>query len=390
VIPYGKQDINQADIDAVVDVLNSDFLTQGPQVPAFEAALSSYCGAEHALVTSSATAALHLACLALDVGEGDLVWTSAITFVATANCARYCGADVDFVDIDPQTFNMCPRQLESRLRETQSAGGLLPKVVIPVHMSGHSSDMLAISKLAEEFGFSIIEDAAHAIGGSHLDAKIGGCQFSDITVFSFHPVKIITTAEGGAALTNNATLAEKIALLRSHGNTRSPEQMTKAADGDWYYEQIELGFNYRMTDIQAALGCSQFTRLDDFVADRQRRAKRYEDLLKNLPLVLPCQAPYAESSWHLYVIRLQADKATVSHRELFSALRAAGIGVNLHYIPVPRQPYYARYLEQRGSNDREYPEADRYYAEAISIPLFHGMTDDQQDEVVTQLRKALQ
>lgn len=384
-IPYGHQDINPADIQAVVDVLQSDFLTQGPAAPAFEQAVSQYCGASHALAVNSATSALHIACLALGVGKGDIVWTSPITFVASANCALYCGANVDFVDIDPRTYNMSVAQLRSKLEQARQQN-CLPKVVIPVHLCGQPCEMAQIHQLSVEFGFRIIEDASHAIGGRYQGEPIGNCRYSDITVFSFHPVKIITTAEGGMALTNNAELAQKMALLRSHGITRDPAQMTHESDGAWYYQQIELGFNYRMTDMQAALGVSQMQRLDEFVTRRHELARRYDELLAHLPVTLPWQHPDSYSGLHLYVIRLQLDKIGLTHREVFNALRVQGIGVNLHYIPVHTQPYY----RAMGFQDQDFPETEQYYQEAISLPMFSAMTDTQQQTVYDVIKGILQ
>ncbi|MGR5459335.1 UDP-4-amino-4,6-dideoxy-N-acetyl-beta-L-altrosamine transaminase [Vibrio alfacsensis] len=385
VIPYGKQDINQQDIDSVVDVLNSDFLTQGPQVPAFEQALIDHTGAQYALAVNSATSALHIACLALGLGEGDWLWTSPITFVASANCGLYCGAQVDFVDIDPDTYNMCPKRLEEKLIKAK-AEDKLPKVVVPVHLCGQACDMSAIAKLAKEYGFKVIEDASHAIGGKYQGLPIGNCEYSDITVFSFHPVKIVTTAEGGAVMTNQKALSDKMALLRSHGITRDPEQMEGESHGGWYYQQIDLGFNYRMTELQAALGVSQMKRLDDFIAARHHLADRYNELLKSLPVVLPYQLENTYSGLHLYVIRLQLEQISLTHKEVFDALRDRGIGVNLHYIPVHTQPYY----EKMGFSVGDFPESERYYGEAISLPMFHGMTEAQQDTVVQVLTDILQ
>ena len=380
-IPYGRQDVSETDIQAVVDVLRSDFLTQGPVVPAFEQSIAEYCGAGYAVAVNSATSALHLACLALGVGPGDTVWTSPITFVASANCARYCGANVDFVDIDPRTYNLSAEQLAEKLHQAERMG-CLPKVVIPVHLAGQPCDLAAIHALAQEYGFRIIEDASHAIGGKYQGEPIGNGHYSDITVFSFHPVKIITTGEGGMALTNDAELAHRLTNRRSHGITRSPAEMTQASDGPWYYQQLELGFNYRLTDLQAALGESQLQRLDEFVARRHVIAARYNEALHDLPLITPWQHPDANSSRHLYVIRLKPGEIRNTHREVFEALRAAGIGVNLHYIPVYRQPYYAR----MGFAPADFPEAECYYAEAISLPLYPGLTEAQQDRVVAALR----
>ncbi len=379
-IPYGRQDITQADIDAVTEVLTSDYLTQGPKVPLFEAAVAQATGAAHAVAVNSATSALHIACLALDLGPGDLCWTSPITFVATANAARMCGADVDFVDIDPVSFNMDPAALEAKLKAA-AAKGRLPKVVIPVHMSGQSCDMAAIAVLAAEYGFAVIEDASHAIGGSYQGAPVGNCAHSDICVFSFHPVKIVTTAEGGLATTQNAALAQKLDLLRSHGVTRDPKLMTQAPDGPWYYQQVMLGWNYRMTELQAALGVSQMTRLSAYVARRNALAARYDRILSPLDIGLPMIAPDCVSAFHLYIIQVDADRRL----SIFNALRAAGIGVNLHYIPVHTQPYY----RGLGFTDGMFAQAERYYSQAISIPLYATMTEAQQDEVAAALSAAL-
>lgn len=383
-IPYGHQDITQTDIDAVVDVLQSDFLTQGPKVPEFENAVRQHSGASHALAVNSATSALHVACLALGLGPGDWLWTSPITFVASANCGLYCGAQVDFVDIDPHTYNMCPEALAAKL-ETAERLGKLPKVVVPVHLCGQPCDMQAIYGLSQRYGFKIIEDASHAIGGRYKGQPIGNCRYSDITVFSFHPVKIITTAEGGMAVTNSAELANKMALLRSHGITRNPSQMTHESDGPWYYQQIELGFNYRMTELQAALGVSQMSRLDAYVARRHALAKRYNQLLKSLSVTLPFQHPDSYSGLHLYVIRVQTSQLNRTHRQIFDAFREEGIGVNLHYIPVHTQPYYQRL----GFRVGDYPQAERYYAEAISLPMYPNLSEQEQDQVVAALVKAL-
>ncbi|KNH11847.1 UDP-4-amino-4,6-dideoxy-N-acetyl-beta-L-altrosamine transaminase [Vibrio cyclitrophicus] len=384
VIPYGKQDISQQDIDSVVDVLKSDFLTQGPQVPAFEKALTEHTGAQYALAVNSATSALHIACLALGLGEGDWLWTTPVTFVASANCGLYCGAKVDFVDIDSATYNMCPKKLEQKLI-TAKAIGTLPKVVVPVHLCGQPCDMESIAKLAKEYGFKVIEDASHAIGGQYHEQPIGNCKYSDITVFSFHPVKIVTTAEGGAALTNQKELADKMALLRSHGITRDPEMMTEASHGGWYYQQVDLGFNYRMTELQAALGVTQMQRLDEFVAARHVLSKRYNQMLSELPLVLPYQLENTYSGLHLFVIRLKLDEISLTHKQVFDALRENGIGVNLHYIPVHTQPYY----QAMGFTEGEFPESERYYQEAISLPMFHGMTEEQQNTVVRVVTEIL-
>lgn len=384
-IPYGKQDITQADIDAVVNVLKSDFLTQGPQVPAFERALMDSTGANHALAVNSATSALHIACLALELGAGDRLWTTPITFVASANCGLYCGASVDFVDIDSATYNLCPVALKEKLIRAKKEG-VLPKVLVAVHLCGQPCDMKAIHALSIEYGFKVIEDASHAIGGRYLEQSIGSCEYSDITVFSFHPVKIVTTAEGGAALTNSKALADKMALYRSHGITRDEALMENASHGGWYYEQVDLGFNYRMTELQAALGVSQMSRLSEFVTARHELAVRYYDKLASLPIILPYQLPTTYSGLHLYVIRLNLNEISKTHKEVFDELRENGIGVNLHYIPVHLQPYY----QKMGFKQGDFPNAESYYSNAISLPMFHGMTHEQQDEVISKLTQILE
>lgn len=383
-IPYGKQDISAEDIDAVSEVLRSDFLTQGPVVPKFEKAVAEAVKAKYGVAVNSATSALHIACLALGVGPGDRVWTSPVTFVASANCALYCGADISFVDIDPDTYNLCPKALEQKLIVANDEG-TLPKVIISVHLAGQSCDMEAIAALARQYDIRVIEDASHAIGADYAGDAVGSCRFSDITVFSFHPVKIVTTAEGGVAVTNNLQLAERMQRLRSHGITRDPELMTKAPDGAWYYQQIELGFNYRMTEMQAALGLSQMQRLSLFVERRRGLAKRYNELLSDLPITLPQQLADSASSWHLYIVRFHLEKIEKTHSQIFDECRAAGIGVNLHYIPVHLQPYYS----DLGFKQGDYPAAEAYYANAISIPLFHSMTDAQQDEVVRVVKEVV-
>jgi len=384
-IRYGQQDITQDDIDAVINVLKSINLTQGPNIPAFEQAVMAETGARHAVAVNSATSALHIACLALDLGPGDWLWTTPNTFVASANCGLYCGAQVDFVDIDPKTWNLCPDRLEEKLIQAEKEGRL-PKVVVPVHLTGQPCNMEKIHALGQRYGFRIIEDASHAIGGRYKGEPIGNCRYSDITVFSFHPVKIITTAEGGMALTNDDTLATRLGLLRSHGITRDPALMTKEMEGPWYYQQVALGFNYRMTDIQAALGVSQMNRLHSYVRRRHEIAERYNRLLADLPLTLPWQHPDSYSAWHLYVIRLQLDRINVSRREVFEAMRARDIMVNLHYIPVHTQPWYRK----MGFRDGDFPQAEQYYREAISIPMHPTLTDEEQDFVVDVLREALQ
>lgn len=384
-IPYSRQDISQADIDAVVEVLRSDFLTQGPVVPAFESAVAEYCNAQHAVAVNSATSALHVACLALGVGSEDVVWTSPITFVASANCALYCGATVDFVDIDPRTYNLSVERLTEKLVLAERTGKL-PKVVIPVHLSGQPCDMAGIYALSQKYGFKIIEDASHAIGGKYKNEPIGNCRYSDITIFSFHPVKIITTCEGGMAVTNDATLSKHMRLLRSHGITNAPADMHPHPVNEiWNYQQIDLGFNYRMTDIQAALGLSQMQRLDEFVTKRHAIAKRYDQLLAALPVQIPWQHSDSYSGFHLYVIRLKLYGSNNTHRQVYGALHAAEILVNLHYIPVYRQPYY----EKMGFSAGHCPESERYYSEAISIPLYPGLSESQQDRVVAVLREVL-
>lgn len=384
-IPYGRQEITQTDIDAVVDVLRSDFLTQGPMVPRFESLVAEHIGAQHAVAMNSATSALHVACLALGLGPGDRLWTSPITFVASANCALYTGAEVDFVDIDPRSYNLCPVALGAKL-QIAAAVGRLPKVLVAVHLCGQPCDMEKIHTLGQRYGFRIIEDASHAIGGKYKGEFIGCGRYSDITIFSFHPVKIITTAEGGMALTNDAQLAARMELLRSHGITRDVMQMTHEPDGPWFYQQIDLGFNYRMTELQAALGVSQMERLDDYVVRRHQLAQRYNVLLEGLPVKTPWQHPESYSALHLYVIRLELEKIAKSHREVFDSLRQQGVGVNLHYIPVHTQPYYQR----MGFKTGDYPESEQYYAEAISLPMYPGLCDSQQDQVVAALTKALE
>lgn len=383
-IPYGRQSIADEDVDAVVRVLTSDWLTQGPLVPAFEQAVAASVGAAHAVAMSSATAALHVACLALDVGPGDRVWTSPNTFVASANCARYCAAQVDFVDIDPLTYNLSVAALVSKLEEAERTA-TLPKVLVVVHFAGQSADMAAIQGLARRYGFKIIEDASHAIGGDYLGAPIGNGAYCDITIFSFHPVKIITTAEGGMAMTNDSRLAQRMRRLRSHGITRDGGEMQRGSEGPWYYEQIELGFNYRMTDLQAALGLSQHRRIGAFVDRRRQLANRYDKLLAALPLQLPHRTVDANSAWHLYVIQVDAKRTSMDRRTLFERLRARGIGVNVHYIPVHLQPYYQALGFRRG----QFPQAESYYANAISLPLYFDLQPAQQDEVVAALRAEL-
>jgi len=383
-IPYGKQDINQADIDSVVSVLQSDFLTQGPQVPLFEKIVARYCGAEYGVAVNSATSALHIACLSLDLGEGDWLWTSPNSFVASANCGLYCGAKVDFVDIDANTYNLSAKELEKKLIQAKQ-NNKLPKIVIPVHFAGQSCDMGKIYALSKEYGFKIIEDASHAIGGKYLNQPIGGCQYSDITVFSFHPVKIITTAEGGLATTNDKELSERMQLFRSHGVTRNPKLMSKPSGGSWYYQQINLGLNYRMTELQAALGVSQMQRLDEFVTQRHILQERYDSLLSRLPIISPYQNQDCYPALHLYPIQIVEDSIDKGREKIFDQLRQSGIGVNVHYIPIHTHPYY----QQFGFKVGDFPNSESYYNREISIPLFHTMTFDQQDQVVLALKKIL-
>lgn len=383
-IPYGRQNISQADIEAVVEVLRSDWLTQGPAIERFEQTIADYCSVNYAVAISSATAALHIACLASGLGKGDILWTSPNTFVASANCGLYCGANVDFVDINPYTYNLSVEALERKLvlAETQRK---IPKVIVPVHFAGQSCEMERIAALAHKYKFQIVEDASHAIGAKYQGNPVGSCQFSDMTVFSFHPVKIITTGEGGMVLTNRRDLYEKLIRLRSHGITRNPDFMQGESHGAWYYQQLELGFNYRMTDIQAALGTSQMQRLNEFVERRRFLAKRYDKLLQDLPLTLPWQHPETNSSWHLYTIRLNLGKIDKTHRQVFDRLRQAGIGVNLHYIPVHTQPYYQNLGFQWG----DFPEAERYYQDTISIPLYYDLKEREQDMIIASLQEIL-
>jgi UDP-4-amino-4,6-dideoxy-N-acetyl-beta-L-altrosamine transaminase len=383
-IPYGRQDINQQDIDAVFEVLKSDFLTQGPKVPEFEQSVKDACNVKYALAVNSATSALHIACLALGLSKEDWLWTTPNTFVASANCGLYCGAQVDLVDIDPNTYNLCAKELEKKLIIAEETGKL-PKIVVPVHFSGQPCDMEAIYNLSKKYGFKIIEDASHAIGGKYKNQPIGNCRYSDITVFSFHPVKIVTTAEGGMAVTNSVELAQKLELLRSHGITRDANLMTKPMDGPWYYQQVDLGYNYRMTDLQGALGVSQMQRLDEYVAKRHGLAERYNELLKELSITLPWQHEDSYSGLHLYVIRLQLNKVSKTHLEVFNGMREAGILVNIHYIPVHLQPYY----QEMGFNEGQFPEAEQYYREAISLPMFPTMKEEQQNKVVSTLKELL-
>lgn len=383
-IPYGHQEISRADIEAVVAALQSDFLTQGPVVPRFEQAVVAVCGAMHAVAVNSGTSALHVACLALDLGPGDVLWTVPNTFVASANCGRYCGAGVDFVDIDPNTWNLSVPALREKLTRAKR-DGKLPKVVVPVHLGGQPTEQEAIWDLAQEFGFKVLEDAAHSFGASRNGELVGSCKWSHITVFSFHPVKIITTGEGGMATTNDDELAWRMTAFRSHGITRDPARMQREPAGPWYYEQLELGYNYRLTDLQAALGLSQLARLDEFVEKRNALARRYDEKLADLPLQLPMLQPENRSAFHLYVVRLRSEMISKTHRQVFDSLRNQGIGVNLHYMPVHLQPYY----RNLGFGPGLCPEAERYAQEAISLPLYPGLTKAQQSKVVAALKGAL-
>lgn len=383
-IPYGTQDITDSDIQAVIEVLKSSNLTQGPAIPRFENAVLTHCNAKYAVAVNSATSALHVACLSLGLSDGDWLWTSPNTFVASANCGLYCGAKVDFVDIDPLTYNLCPKALEDKLILAEKKG-VLPKVVIPVHFSGQPCDMKAIHALSKKYGFKIIEDASHAIGGKYLNEAIGNCRYSDITVFSFHPVKIITSAEGGIATTNDATLAEKMSLFRSHGITRNPILMTKPMDGGWDYQQVELGFNYRMTDLQAALGASQMKRLNEYVAQRHILAKRYNEKLSGLPIITPYQHKQGYSAYHLYVIQLKLNEIEMTRGQVFDTLRENGLGVNVHYIPVHTQPYY----QSMGFSVGDFPNAEQFYSSAISIPLYPTLKDSDHQYVVDVLKNVI-
>ena len=380
---YGKQSIDENDIDAVVEVLKSDFLTQGPAIEKFEKCVAEYCGAKYAVAVTSATAALHISCLSAGLGKDDILWTSPITFTASANCGRYCGADVDFVDIDPSTYNMSIAELEKKLQ----AAEIKPRVVVPVHLAGQSCEMDKIYKLSQKYGFKVIEDASHAIGADYKETKVGCCKYSDMTVFSFHPVKIVTTGEGGMVLTNDKDLYEKLVLYRSHGITRDPKLMTGTADGPWYYQQIDLGFNYRMTDMQAALGYSQMQKVDEFVSKRRYLAKRYNELLKNINgIQLPDQNEDTKSSWHLYVVRVDFSKISKTKNQIFAEMKEKGICLNLHYIPVHTQPYY----ENLGFKGGDFPNSEKYYEEAFTLPLYYSLTDEQQDHIVKSLVEVLQ
>lgn len=383
-IPYGRQSISESDIQEVVDVLKSDWLTQGPMVERFEAAVAKYCGARFAVAVNSATSALHIACLVAGLGPGDLLWTSPNSFVASANCALYCGAIVDFVDIDPYTYNLSVSALGEKLSHAKKTGRL-PKVVIPVHFSGQPCAMESLAELAQEYGFKLIEDASHAIGGKYRGEPVGNCRYSDLTVFSFHPVKIMTTGEGGMVLTNDEPTYQALTRLRSHGITRAPELMQGENHGPWYYQQVDLGFNYRMTDLQAGLGLSQLGRLDQFVVRRHQLVARYNEAFRDLPLELPWQDQAGYSSFHLYVIVLQLDCMIRSRREVFEELRNRGILVNVHYIPIHTQPYY----RQLGFSQGQFPVSERYYRGAITLPLYYDLREEQQDRVIAAVCEAV-
>jgi len=383
-IPYGRQDVTEDDIEAVVEILRSDFLTQGPAGRRFEQCVREYCGASHAVAVNSGTSALHLACRAIGLAPGERLWTTAVTFVASANCGRYCGADVDFVDIDGLTGNLSIAALEAKLARAEREGRL-PRVVVAVHLGGHPCDMESIGALSERYGFAVIEDASHALGATYDSGRVGHCRHSDITVFSFHPVKLVTTGEGGVAVTNDPELAGRMGLLRSHGITRDATSMRREPDGPWYYEQIELGYNYRMTDLQAALGASQMARLDGYVETRRRLADEYGRMLAGLPVVVPPPPANGRSAWHLYVIRLRLSECAQGHRAVFEQLRARGIGVNLHYIPLHLHPYYQDLGFARG----QFPAAEAYYDEAITLPLHPRLSTEDQHRVVRELERAL-
>jgi UDP-4-amino-4,6-dideoxy-N-acetyl-beta-L-altrosamine transaminase len=380
-IYYGKQFIDEQDINAVIEVLKSDFLTQGPVIENFEKAVAEYCGVKYAVAVTNATSALHIACLAAGLDKGDILWTSPITFTASANCGRYCGADVDFVDIDDSTYNMSISALKEKLEKSK----IKPKVVVPVHLAGQSCEMREIYDLSKQYGFTVIEDASHAIGADYKDTKVGCCKYSDMTVFSFHPVKIITTGEGGMVLTNSEELYKKLTLYRSHCITRDENLMTKEADGPWYYQQIGLGFNYRMTELQAALGLSQLAKVDKFVARRRQLAERYNELLKDLPLKVPYQNTDTDSSWHLYIVRVDFNKVKKTKKQIFAEMKVKGVCLNLHYIPVHTQPYY----QNLGFKHGDFPVSEKYYEEAFTLPLYYSLTDEQQEYIVSTLKEVL-
>ena len=383
-IPYGRQHLDDNDIKAVIDTLQSDWLTQGPAIPKFENAFATYCNSSYGIAVNSATSALHIACLALGVGKGDCVWTSPNSFVASSNCALYCGANIDFVDIDLSTGNMCVEALRDKLIQAESEG-TLPKVIIPVHFAGQPCDMETIHALSKRYGFYIIEDASHAVGAKYKGQFVGSCEFSTITVFSFHPVKIITTMEGGMALTNNSELANKMRMLRSHGITTDPDLMTEESHGPWYYQQVALGFNYRMTDVEAALGLSQLNRLSEFVEKRNTLATYYDQRFRDHSRITPLkQTAGIFSSYHLYVVRVE-ELSRKQHAELIVALRENEIFAHVHYIPIHLQPYY----KNLGFKEGDYPNAELYYQQAVTLPLFPELTLGQVDHVVDKLVEAV-
>jgi UDP-4-amino-4,6-dideoxy-N-acetyl-beta-L-altrosamine transaminase len=383
-IPYGNHTISQDDINAVVEVLQSSNLTQGPRPLKFEELTAAYCGAQFAISANSATSCLHIACLALGLGKGDLLWTSTNTFVASANCARYCGADVDLVDIDPQTYNMSVDALEEKLIRAKREGRL-PKIVVPVHFAGLSCDMKRIKKLSEEYGFFIIEDASHAVGAKYLGQPVGSCQYSDIAVFSFHPVKIITSGEGGMCLTNNQLWAEKMKLFKNHGINRTPELLMKGIEGAWYFEQIELGYNFRMTDIHAALGISQLKRLDEFVTKRRKIADWYGENLKDFSLTRPVESDGCYSSYHLYVVQLEIEELKRKFIDIFSMMRAQGVEVGKHYIPIYMHPYY----RDLGLKAENFPNTVRYYQRSLTLPIYPDLSVEDLKTVLKVLRSVL-
>ena len=383
-IPYGKHEVLEEDIKEVVKVLKSDFITQGEMVPKFEKAVSDYCGAKYAKAVNSGTSALHIACLSLGLRSGDYLWTSPISFVASANCGLYCGAKIDFVDINTETYNISIDNLKKKLKEAKKKNNL-PKILIPVHLAGQSCEMKEIYKLSVKYGFKIIEDASHAMGGKYLGKPVGNCKYSHLTVFSFHPVKVITTGEGGMVMTNSMELSNKLELFRTHGVSREEFQVKEEQEGSWYYEQIDLGYNYRMNDLQAALGLSQLNRLDKYIEKRHKIADRYNSLLANLPVSIPKQSSQSYSGMHLYIIRLKLDEINASHLSVFESMRENGIGVNLHYIPIYKHPYYRRTRK----NISDLPEAEKYYKEAISLPIFPKLKVSEQKKVVSTLKAAI-
>jgi UDP-4-amino-4,6-dideoxy-N-acetyl-beta-L-altrosamine transaminase len=383
-IPYGKHNISQEDIDAVIAVLKSDTLTQGPGPLEFEKIIADYCGSLYGISANSATSALHIACLALGLGENDYLWTTTNTFVASANCALYCKAKVDLVDIDERTYNMSVDALEEKLIKAKREGKL-PKIVVPVHFAGLSCDMKRIKTLSHDYGFFVVEDASHAVGAKYMGQPVGSCQFADITVFSFHPVKIITSGEGGMCVTNNALLAEKMKLFRNHGINRTPELLMKGIEGAWYFEQIELGYNFRMTDIHAALGISQFRRVDQFVTKRRKIAQKYNERLKEYPLTIPVESMDCYSSYHLYVVRLRMQEMKKKFIDIFSMLRANGVEVGKHYIPIYMHPYY----KNLGFKVADYPNTAKYYQDSLTLPVFPDLSDQEFDKVLSELKSVL-